>query len=237
MDAFVVEPRVVARLRQQLVLGDFHVGQPRRLGHAVRDVDAKPVDTAVQPEPQRLLQVVEHLGVIPVEVRLRGVEQVQVPLAGGTCRLGHPGPGRPAEHRDPVVRRQRAAAAAPIAEDVALALGGTGPGGQCGLKPRVLRAGVVGDEIHRHLDVALVGGDDQRVQCVETAEEGIDITGVGDVIAVVDHRRHGDRVEPDRVDAEQRRGSRAWPRRRPVADAVAVAVRERPRIHLIEHRA
>ena len=59
-----------------------HRPEARRFGHPVRDVDAEAVDAAIQPEPQRLLEIVQDLGVVPVEVRLLGVEQVQVPLAG-----------------------------------------------------------------------------------------------------------------------------------------------------------
>ena len=39
-----------------------------------RDVDAESIDTAVQPEPQRPFQISEDLGVVPVQIRLLGVE-------------------------------------------------------------------------------------------------------------------------------------------------------------------
>ena len=71
------------------------VGQLRILGQAVRDVDAEPVDTPVEPEPQHVLELGAHLGVLPVEVRLRRREQVQIPLP-----VGKPGPGRAAECAD-----------------------------------------------------------------------------------------------------------------------------------------
>jgi hypothetical protein len=75
--AVVVEPRVVVHLGQQhLGLNDLHVRQARRFGHPVGDVDAESVDTPLEPEAKRLLEVVEDLGVLPVEVRLFGVEQV-----------------------------------------------------------------------------------------------------------------------------------------------------------------
>ena len=107
--AVVVEPRVVVHVGQQhLGLDDLHVGQARRLGHAVRDVDAEPVDAAFQPEPQRLLEVVVDLAVLPVEVGLLGVEQVQVVLAGIAVGFGDAGPGGAAEDRHPVVGRMDA---------------------------------------------------------------------------------------------------------------------------------
>jgi hypothetical protein len=62
------------------------------LGQAVRDVDAEPVDTTVRPEPQRGEEVVPDLPVLPVQVRLLGGEQVQVPLP-----VRHLGPSRTAE--------------------------------------------------------------------------------------------------------------------------------------------
>ncbi len=117
---------------------DVGVRQARWLGHAVRHVDTETVDAAFQPEPQRLLQVVEYLRVVPVEVRLFGVEEMQIPLARLTVRLGHPGPGQPAEHRLPVVRRLRSTGSATVAEDVAVARGAARFGGQRFLKPRML---------------------------------------------------------------------------------------------------
>ena len=99
-----------------------HVGQPGRLGHAVRHVDAEPVDAAVQPEPQRLLEIVDDSGFVPVQVGLLGVEQVQVPLAGVAVRLLTRVQAGPPNTDYPVVRRLRAVRAASVAEDVALAL-------------------------------------------------------------------------------------------------------------------
>jgi len=56
--------------------GQVDVGQPGRLGHAVRNVDAEPVDTAVQPEPQDALELGRHCGIRPVQVGLLRCEQV-----------------------------------------------------------------------------------------------------------------------------------------------------------------
>ena len=235
--AVVVEPRVVVHIGQQhLGLDDLHIGQAGRLGHPVRDVDAEAVDAALQPEPQRLLQVVVDLAVLPVEVGLFGVEQMQIPLAEVAVGFGDAGPRRAAEDRHPVVGRMDAVGAGAVAEDVALPRVGAGARGQRGLKPRVRGAGVVGDQVHRHLDVARVGGLDQPVERRHAAEQRVDVTRVGHVVAVIGHRRHHHRVQPDGVDAE--RLEVIQPRRDAVevADAVAVLIAERARIHLIEHR-
>jgi len=78
----VVESQIFVGVVQQAVVADGHVRQSRGLGHAVGHVDAEPVDAAVQPEPQRVGEVLAHLRVRPVQVGLRGSEGVQVPLAG-----------------------------------------------------------------------------------------------------------------------------------------------------------
>ena len=89
-----VEQRVAAVDR-----GDLRVergdGRPR-LGQVLRqsvgDVDAEPVHPAVGPEGQRPLEVDAHLLLVPVEVRLLGREEVEVPLA-----VRRAGPARGAE--------------------------------------------------------------------------------------------------------------------------------------------
>ena len=89
-------------------------GSPCGLHQAVRDVDPEPVDAAVKPEPDRLLEVGPDLRVGPVEIGLLGGEQVQVPLARAAVGLGDPLPGRPPKllrqslgGRSPSVRGRR----------------------------------------------------------------------------------------------------------------------------------
>ena len=101
MHVVAVPDRVVrTRVRlQQLGVETATSGKRLVLLQRVGDVDPEPVDAAVQPEPQGALEVVDDLGVLPVEVGLLGGEQVEVPLA-----VGQPGPGRAAEDRLPVGR-------------------------------------------------------------------------------------------------------------------------------------
>ena len=235
--AVVVEPWVVVDVGQQhLGLDDLHVRQSRRLGHAVRDVDAEPVDAALQPEAQRLLEVLEHLGVLPVQVRLLGIEEVQVPLAGIAVCLDNPGPRGAAEDRDPVVRGVDATGAGAVTEDVALALVAAGARGQRRLKPGMRGTGVVGHQVHRHLDACGVGGVRQPVQRLDAAEQRVDIAGIRHVVAVVGHGRDHDRIEPDRVDAQRLEVIQLCGHAVEVTDAVTVAVPEGTWIDLIEQR-
>ena len=68
----------------------------------------------------------------------------------------------------------------------------------------------------------------------ESAEQRVDVPRVGDVIAVIGHGGDVDRVEPDRVDAEQAQMIQTREDTAEVTDSVTVAVGEGPRIHLIE---
>ena len=190
--AVVVEARVVVHVGAAAPVGpdDLHVGQPRRLGHAVRDVDAEAVDPALQPEPQRLLEVVEDLRVVPVQVRLLGVEQVQVPLAGVAVGLDDPGPRRATEDRHPVVRRMIArrrrcrrgrcsAHAGRCRGRRPAPPGTTGAPSWCGWAPGPSSP-----------SCPPVGGGDQPRPAPHAAEQRVDVAGIRDVVAVVGHRRH-----------------------------------------------
>lgn len=78
----VVEAWVLVGDMQHRGFGVFDIGQTGRFGHAVRDVEAESVDAAVQPEAQGIGEVVEYLGVVPVDVGLFGANR---------CRYHWPG--------------------------------------------------------------------------------------------------------------------------------------------------
>ena len=99
------------------------VGQALALDQAVGDVDPEAVDAPVAPEPQDVVELGDDLGVLPVQVGLGDVEDVQVPLAGGAVGLGDAGPAAAAEDRGPVVRRL-------------LAVRGRGRRGRCSARAR-----------------------------------------------------------------------------------------------------
>ena len=107
---------------------------------------------------------------------------------------------------------------ATVAEDVALALVAAGAGGQGGLKPRVRRTGVVGHQVHRHLDPAACAASDQPVHGAMPPNSGSMSRGSERRNRYRPSATH-DRVQPDRVDAEQLR------------DIPACAARRRGRRH------
>ena len=226
---------VLARVRDHAHAGVLGVRVAGLLDEPVGHVHPEAVHAAVQPEPQDGAELLAHLLVLPVQVRLRGVEQVQVPLARGAVRLGHTGPGPAAERGLPVVGGQLAVLAAALGEVVAGALGGAGAGGQGGLEPRVLGRGVVRHEVHDHADAGLVRGGDHLVRVRERAEPRVHGAVVRDVVAGVVLRGEVEGREPDRVHAElgqvvEARGDAAQ-----VAHAVPVRVREGARVHLVDH--
>ena len=249
MHALLVEHRAeVDDLRRRAVVAAAHdhrrasavpVRQALGLDHAVRDVDPEPVDPAVEPEPQHVLEPRAHLGAVPVEVRLLGVERVQVPLAGVPGVAGQPvhaGPGRPAEDGLPVVGRLGAVRPRPGPEQVQVPLRGAGRGGQRRPEPRVLVAGVVGHQVDDHPQPQRVRPLEERVEVGERAEQRVDVAVVGDVVAAVGLRGRVERREPDGVDAEPREVVEPGGDAGQVADAVPVGVGERLGVDLVDHR-
>ena len=76
----------------------------------------------------------------------------------------------------------------------------------------------------------------QPIERAEIAEDRVDRLVIAHVVAEVGHRRAVDRRKPDRVDPEA--GDMIEPRADAgeVADAVAVGVRERARVDLVDDR-
>ena len=198
-------------------------------GQAVRHVDAEAVGAVVGPEAQGLLEFLVDVRVLPVDVRLRLVEQVQIPLA-----VGHARPGRAAEEGLPVVGRQFAVLAAAVAEDVAVARRGAGLGGEGFLEEHVLVGGVIGHDVHDHLDAGLMRGFGHGVEVVHGAQSRVDVAVVDHVVAAVRQIGGVERGEPDGVHAEALQVVHFLGDAGDVADAVAVNVLEAARVDLVD---
>ena len=199
-------------------------------------VDTDPGRAAVEPEAEDFLVLATDLWMIPVEIRLGGREQVQVPLAGRTIGVHRPSPRRPGEVRRPLGRDLVAVGSAPGAEPEPRSLGRAGRRCERGLEPGVLVGHVIGNDVDDRADPESRGLGDQLLGFLERAEGRVDRAVVGDVVATVGQRGAVPRREPDGIDAERRQIWKARPDAGQVADAVAVAVGEAPDVELVDDR-
>src|SRR5437870_4176479 len=197
------------------------------LDDAVGDVDSKPGDAAVEPEPIDRIEGIFDFGIPPVEVRLLGQEIVEIVLAAPFVER----PGRPTKGAEPVVRISSVGLW--VGPDIPIPM----PGGasRAGLdKPGMAIAGVVGNDVEHDFDTALVRLANQAVDVGERAERRLDIAVVGNVVAEVGVRRDRDRAQPDGIDAKPLEIIEPADDTREVADAIAVRVLERTRIDLVD---
>ena len=248
--AHVFQQAEVLRLRVVVVVILERVGivraeaaagaQLRRLGRVVaqlrvvvREVDrvqAEAVDAAIQPEPQVVDLRRAHLGIVEIEVGLRGQEIVQVVLPAP--RL--PFPGDAAEDRQPVVGRRAIRLRIRPHEPVRLWVVAAGA---ALAEPLVVDRAMAEHLVDHHLQAQRMRLGEQAVEVPERAEQRIDVAEIGDVVAEVGHRRLEERRDPDRIDTERGDVVQALDDARQVAHAVAIRVEETARIHLVHHRA
>ena len=212
------------------------VGQGRVLRDQVDDVHAEAVDAAVEPPVHHAIDGGADLGVVPVQVGLLLVEQVQVVLARSLI----PGPGRAGEEGPPVVGLRPGLAAnvpgAGVTPDVPVALGIIPRGARLD-EPRVFIGGMVDDQVHDEAHAAFVDVREQAVEVRERPKHRVDVVVVGDVVAVVGLRGGVDRREPQDVHAEPLHVVQLLSDAFEVPEPVAVGILEGARIDLVDDRA
>jgi hypothetical protein len=203
------------------------VGQRRVVHREVDRVEAEAVDAALQPEAGGIDQRRLHLFIMHVEVGLRGQEVVQIILAPARV----PGPARAVEDRLPVVRRRPVRPGVgphvPIRFGIVAAL-------PAFPEPGVLVRAMGVDLVDDDLEAEAVGRGEEPVEIGERAEDRVDIAIVGNVVAVIFHRRCEEGRQPDRIDPE--RGDIVETLGDPgeVANPVAVRIGEAARIDLVD---
>ena len=202
------------------------VEQRLRLSDEVDDVEAEAPHSLGAPEVHDFGGLLADIGVVPVEVRLRPVEEVQVVLAGvpeglpgGAPELGHPVGGQ---------RAVGLGVAQVVVALVALVAG------QRLAEPLVLGGGVVEDHVEHDADPVGAQGLDELLEVLHRPHGGVDGAVVGDVVAVVPPRRGEERVEPDVVHAQRGDVGDLLDDAPQVPDAVAVRVVERLGVDLVD---
>ena len=208
------------------------VGQARCLGDESDHVFAEAVDAHVQPETQDALDLVAHLWVIHVQVRLFFGKQVQVVFV----EIGVILPGFTLKDRGPVVRRQAFAAAAALAgPPVIIIMVGIVAALAALDEPGVLVRGVVDHQVHEHAHAAVVRFLEHTLEHREIAEVRVDVHIVGDVVAPVGVGRGVEGREPYRVHTQALDVVEPVQHAVEVADAVPVAVAEAPGPDVVDH--
>ena len=188
------------------------------------DVHPEPVHPAVGPEPQRLVELGDDLGMVPVEVGLGDVEHVQVPLAVVNLL-----PCRAAKGACPV-----GGWLVPVAEVVELTGGRSGTIGQGLAEQLVARSGVVGDDVDDESDSVGVQGVDEPVEVRQGPQSRVDIAIVVDVVAAVGQGRGVEGAQPDGIHAQPHQVIDVIDDSGQVTDPVTIGVGERPRIDLVD---
>ena len=204
--------QVLVRVAGDVVAGGLHVLHQE--GHGV---DAEAVQTQLQPQPDGLGDLVADGGVGEVQVRLVGVEVVQVPLAGAVV-LGPDAVLLVGEHH--LVRGVGRRGRAPDVV-VAVPVGRAAPGR---LEPGVPVRGVVDDQVRDHPDAAVMGGPEELDEVGHRAEARVDPEQVGHVVPVVTVGCRVERHQPQAGDAELGEVVDAAGQSGEVADPVTVGV-------------
>jgi hypothetical protein len=95
---------------------------------------------------------------------------------------------------------------------------------------------MVDDQVHDEPDAAFARLGDQMVEIRKRPEFGCRVLVIGNVVAIVVHRRLEDRRKPDDVDPERLEVIKLAGDARDIADAVAVAVGKAARVDLVYGR-
>ena len=202
------------------------------LGDEVHDVEAEARDPLGLPEAHDVDELGAHLGVVPVEVCLALVKEVQVPLV----ERGDVLPGAATELADPVGRglagvlggRVWRGVDELVVREVARVPREGAP------EPLVARRGMVEHHVEHEADSMRLGLAGELVEVVHRAEHRLDRAIVGHVIAVVVLRRDEEGRDPEVVHAEMLEVVEAVRDAAQVADAVAVGVLEAADVDLVD---
>ena len=176
--AIGVEATAIAR---KVVLIHF------RFGNQIDHIKAESLDSLRLPETEDVGHFFPHRRVLPVQVCLCHIEQVQIPLA----QLRHILPCRATELGHPVCGQ--IVRGSVLKDVVILILFLTG---QCPLEPCMLGGGVVEHHIQHQANAALVRLADEFFQIFHRAVARVDSAVIRHVIAVVPLRRGKKRGKP-----------------------------------------
>ena len=202
------------------------------LAHAqVRNgVEAQAVHPHVEPKAHHADDGLYHFRVVVVEVRLVG--EKTMPVIGLGLIVPLPVGGLGVGKDDPRLLKFHDR----IAPHIELALARSGRRLARGLKPGVLVGGVVDHQLGNDTDAAPMRLVHEFSKIAQRAIVGMHIPVVGDVVAVVTHRRGVEGQQPDGVDAEVLHVVELFEQAAKIPAAVVVGISKGLDVQLIDNR-
>ena len=221
------------------------VAQLRILEQRRDGVQPEPRYAAIEPETQHPEHRLLDRRIAPVEIGLLLVEAMVIELLARR----HPGPGRAAEDRYPIVRRHtaivlifllkrrdaRRVGGQAVVPDVPIRFR-VRPRTRRLLEPLVLVRSVVEHHVEDQLDAALLRLGLQPIEIGHRAVLRIDRLVIGDIVTKIDLRRGEHRGQPDGSDAEFLQIIEVRSDSVQIADAVSIRIGETARIDLVDYR-
>ena len=206
--------------------------QALRLRDQVHHVEAKAAHALCLPEPHHVGKLGAHLGVVPVQVRLAHVKQVQVPLV----ERGHVLPRAPAKLRNPVRGRFAGLGGRRVGRRIhkLVVRQVLGVAGQRSPEPLVARGRVVEHHVEHETDPARLRLARKLVKVRHRAEHGLHGAVVRHVVPVVVLRGREERGDPEVVDSQLLEVVQSLRYAPEVADAVPVGVVEAADVDLVD---
>ena len=191
-------------------------------------VQTHAVGAEIKPETHGLHYLVQHGGIIEIQVRL--VREEAMPVVGLRfripCPVGFLGVGEDDARVAVFLVR--------VAPDVEIAFGRAGRGFARGLEPGMLVGSMVDDKFNQNLQPAFVRGSHEPLEIVQRAVARVDVAIVGNVVPVVAQRRREEGQQPQAGDAEILQIIQLLGEAGEVADPVIVTVEERLDVGLVD---
>ncbi len=202
----------------------------------MRDIDPEAIHTAVEPESEYTIEEAPDFRVLPVEVGLALIKDMEIPLAGGSIRVRDPRPCGAAEDRLPVVGRKLAVLAQAIAEHIARSLGRARSRGQGRLEPLVLLGGVVGNQVNNDAQAQVVSSGNQCLSLSKRAEHGVNVAVIRHIVTGILLRGAIERRQPNCVNAQIGNGGKPADNACQVAHSITISIGKRSWINLVNDR-
>ena len=202
--------------------------QALRLRDQVHHVKAEPAHALCLPKSHHVGKLGAHLGVVPVQVRLAHVKQVQVPLV----ERRHVLPRAPAKLRHPVRGRLAGLGGRRVHKLVVRQV--LGVAAQRAPEPLVARGRVVEHHVEHEPDPARLRLARKLVEVRHRAEHGFHGAVVRHVVPVVVLRGREERGDPEVVDSQLLEVVQSLRYAPEVADAVPVGVVEAADVDLVD---